>query len=116
MHEFSLYANQKFGQYLYEQVTDLQFIPLVLNSKFAEEKGEAINEFLNEGTLFNKYSRFAAEKKHFARTNKLLSSANSTSQSQESNSVDEICVFQGGDLPRVRLSFANFCGHHSAQI
>ena len=73
VHEFSLCANQKFGEYVFSSMHDLKFIPLVLTSTFTEEKKEILNKFLEAKSIFNKYSRFGAEKIHFAKTNKLIS-------------------------------------------
>jgi hypothetical protein len=89
VHEFSLYANQKFGEYVYFQMGLIRFVPLVLTSTFKEEKGQRLNEFLSEETLLNKYSRFGTEKIHFANTNN-LSLFNNPQLSLSSK--DSICV------------------------
>ena len=93
VHEFSLYANQKFGEYIYNNIENLHFIPLVLS--YYEKTGEKtvkLQNFLKENTLLNQQSRFGTEKIHFAKTNKLLSP---NFHHQELNNAKNICLFEG---------------------
>ena len=92
-HEFSLYANQKFGEYVVEKIPSLKCVPLVINHEFAAEKRVELNSLLRKNTAFNKYSRYISEQIHFATTNKLLDS--DVGAEVVYDQQDSVSVFEG---------------------